>query len=102
MEQQSQDGHLCSAQQQPPGEVPAAGRWDAAGHTWHVSGRGGYVQSETLAEQGLLPGMDCVTATLPVCSSVCAYLPFDVGHIWFLKCYSTSQMCPNILFMMCI
>lgn len=67
MERQSQNGHLCSAQQQPPEEVPPAGRWDAAGHTWHVSGRGSDIQSETLAEQGLLPGMDYVTATLSVC-----------------------------------
>lgn len=70
MERQSQNGHLCSAQQQPPEEVPPAGRWDAAGHTWHVSGRGSDIQSETLAEQGLLPGMDYVTATLSVCSSL--------------------------------
>lgn len=69
-ERQSQNGHLCSTQQQPPEEVPPAGRWDAASHTWHVSGRGSDYQSETLAEQGLLPGMDCVTATPSLCSSL--------------------------------
>lgn len=61
---ESQDGHLCSAKQQPPREVPPTGRWDAAGNTRHVPGRGSHDQSETLAEQGLLPGMDNVKATL--------------------------------------
>lgn len=58
-----QDGHLCSAQQQPPREVLAAGRGDAAGHTRHVPGRCSHDQSQALAEQSLLPGMGSVFIT---------------------------------------
>lgn len=53
----SKDGLLRNAQQQPPGEVPPARRCNS-GKTEHVSGRATYDQSETLAKQGLLPGMD--------------------------------------------
>lgn len=64
MEQQSHDGHLCPAQQQPPREVPPARRGDTTDHTWHVPGWSSRVQSKELAEQGLLPGMDYFSATI--------------------------------------
>lgn len=42
------DGHLGSAQQQPPGEVISAGRGDAAGHSRDVPGRGSSVGAEAV------------------------------------------------------
>lgn len=98
--QRSRDGPLCSAQQQPPGEVPPAGRGDAAGQSGPVPGRGGGDQSEALAEQGLLPGKD--SSTLTACSPHLAS-PFDtlwVAVFGSFKRYSTLQTYPNTLFTM--
>lgn len=53
-----ENGHLCSSQQQPPREVPPAGRQEAAG----VPGGSSDAGSETLAEQGLRAGRT------PLCS----------------------------------
>lgn len=66
----SKDGHLCLAQQQPPREVPSVGSGDVAGCTRHVPGQGVDVQSETLAELGLLSGLDsCSSSLIVLCLS---------------------------------
>lgn len=78
MEQRTQDGLLCSTQQQPPGEVSPTGCWDAVGHAGDVPGRGRHVQPQTLAEQSLLTGGNltpllCLSSDLCVCALLSSF-----------------------------
>lgn len=74
----SKDGHLSLAQQQPPREVPPVGSGDIAGYTRHVQGWGADVQSETLAELGLLSGLDsCSSCLTGLCLSPSVQIKFS-------------------------